>query len=309
MGVVWASTACHPSPHYPLAKPHNARDAHRSSPVAGRHEADEPSSTRLRHAGHRSDSARFAQIADRFALIVLFSGLFTEMVCTLGTTPPRVAIPPAPGGGIALHEGPTRRRHAASQLLVPQNPHTRRHGGQASRQHRAHCRLVRQNSPSTGLQRPLREKTPPASPKTPKLGCFQRAGRTISRRHDNHSAAGRTFSRTGRSNMAALKPTTPLQPLTRASMKPPSPLRAPQQQPLKPVAPLQPKNAPNTPIVHPQRRPRFQLRLGIREQRRRRFQPHAGTSEQRRRRFQPGNALHRIGKQCTSSHTITRANR
>ena len=71
--------------------------------------------------------------------------------------------------------------------------------------------------------------------------------------------------------MATLQPMTPLQPLMQASMKPPSPLHAPEQQPLKPPSPLQPKNAPKTPISHPQRRWGFQLRLALREQRRRRF--------------------------------------
>ena len=86
--------------------------------------------------------------------------------------------------------------------------------------------------------------------------------------------------------MATLQPMTPLQPLMQASMKPPSPLHAPEQRPLKPPSPLQPKNAPKTPISQPQRRRRFQLRLGRRPQRRRRFQPHTGTSAQRRWRFQ-----------------------
>ena len=71
--------------------------------------------------------------------------------------------------------------------------------------------------------------------------------------------------------MATLKPTTPLQPLMQANVKPPSPMLAPEQQPLKPPSPLQPKNTPKTPISHPQRRRRFQLRLSLREQRRRRF--------------------------------------
>ena len=96
---------------------------------------------------------------------------------------------------------------------------------------------------------------------------------------------GRTFSRTGCCDMATLKPMTPLQPLMQASMKPPSPMLTPEQQPLKPPSPLQPKNAPKTPISHPQRRWRFQLGLSLREQRRRRFQTHARTSEQRRHRF------------------------
>ena len=116
------------------------------------------------------------------------------------------------------------------------------------------CRHARQNSPNTPLPHLTREKVHPASPKTPKLGCFQ--------------PAGRTFSRTGRSDVATLKPTTPLQPLTQATMKPLAPMLAPKQQPLKPLAPLQPKNTPQTPISHPQRRRRFQARLALRVQRR-----------------------------------------
>ena len=56
-----------------------------------------------------------------------------------------------------------------------------------------------------------------------------------------------------------------------ATVKPPSPLLAPEQQPLKPTTPLRPKNAPKTPVSHPQRRWRFQMRLGMGEQRRRRY--------------------------------------
>ena len=91
---------------------------------------------------------------------------------------------------------------------------------------------------------PVREKTHPARHKTPILAHF--------------SYAGRTFSRTRRDNMATLKPTTPL--LT------------PNTGPLKPASPLRPKTAPKTPISHPQRRWRFQSRLGRCPQRRWRFQ-------------------------------------
>ena len=100
------------------------------------------------------------------------------------------------------------------------------------------------------------------------------------------SFAGRTLSRTGRSDVTTVQPPPPLRPLLQASVKPPSPLLTPQQQPLKPTTPLQPKNARKTPISHPQRRWRFQLKLDLREQRRQGFQPHTGTSKQRRRRFQ-----------------------
>ena len=107
--------------------------------------------------------------------------------------------------------------------------------------------------------------------------------------------------------MTTLKPTTPLQPLMQANVKPPSPMLAPKQRPLtppsplrplmqanvKPPSPLQPKNAPKTPISHPQRRWRFHLRLALREQRRQRFQLGLALREQRRRRF------HARDFQCT----------
>ena len=98
--------------------------------------------------------------------------------------------------------------------------------------------------PAQPLHWHFREKTRPASAKTPILGCFARAGRT--------------FSRTRRDNVATLKPTTPL--------------LAPNKGPLKPTTPLHPKTAPKTPISHPQRRWRFQSRLGRRPQRQQGFQ-------------------------------------
>ena len=126
--------------------------------------------------------------------------------------------------------------------------------------------------PARPLQRLTREKTRPARHKPPIVGHFSCAGRTLSRSHPPPDHAGRIFSRTGHSHVATAKPTTPLQPLMQASVKPPSPMLAPKQRPLKPPSPLQPKNAPKTPISHPQRRWRFQS--------------HTSTSEQRRWRFQ-----------------------
>ena len=52
----------------------------------------------------------------------LFSLFFVEVVCTVGTTQPQTVISPPPNGGIALHEAPTRRRHASRGLHVVQNP-------------------------------------------------------------------------------------------------------------------------------------------------------------------------------------------
>ena len=57
-----------------------------------------------------------------------------------------------------------------------------------------------------------------------------------------------------------------------ATLKPTTPLLASNKGALKPASPLHPKIAPKTPISHPQRRCRFQTRLGRRPQRRWRFQ-------------------------------------
>ena len=71
----------------------------------------------------RHDRHRLAQNADHLALNVPFSAFFAEVVCSLGTTSaPNAASAPAIGG-IALHGGPTRRRHASRGLHVVQNPH------------------------------------------------------------------------------------------------------------------------------------------------------------------------------------------
>ena len=58
-----------------------------------------------------------------------FSAFFTEVVCTLGTTPPQTATSPPPNGGNGVIRTTTRRRHADSQPLMLQNPHRHRHGG------------------------------------------------------------------------------------------------------------------------------------------------------------------------------------
>ena len=58
-----------------------------------------------------------------------FSPFFTEVVCTLGTTPPQTATSPPPNGGNGVIRTTTRRRHADSQPLMLQNPHRHRYGG------------------------------------------------------------------------------------------------------------------------------------------------------------------------------------
>ena len=79
------------------------------------------------------DRHRCAQNADHLAHNSPFSTFFAEVVCTLGTTPPRTTISLPPIGGIGIIRGVTRRRHADSQLLMLQNPHRRQRGG-----HREH---------------------------------------------------------------------------------------------------------------------------------------------------------------------------
>ena len=167
------------------------------------------------------------------------------------------AAGPPPNGGNGVIRGTTRRRHAANQLLILQNPHRS--------QPRAPRRLqdlgagpigAKKTRPAQPLQRLFREKVRPAHQKTPILSHCERTGRT--------------FSRTRRNNIATLKPTTPLLTLNKG--------------PPKPTTPLRPKTAPKTPISHPQRRRRFQSRLGRRPQRRRRFQTTAHLADRARLR-------------------------
>ena len=73
---------------------------------------------------HTLPEHRRAQNADHLAHNTPFSAFFTKVVCDLGATPPQVAASPSPIGGIALHEPPTRRRHAARRLRVVETPTT-----------------------------------------------------------------------------------------------------------------------------------------------------------------------------------------
>ena len=131
-----------------------------------------------------------AQNADHLAHNHPFSAFFAEVVCTLGTIPPRIGASPSPNGGIALHEGPTRRRHAPRGLHVVQNPHSHRCGGRAPPTKPGRVGWREKTPPTLPLHQHFREKTRPASPKSPKLGCFQRAGRTFSRSRTHQAAQG-----------------------------------------------------------------------------------------------------------------------
>ena len=66
---------------------------------------------------------RIRQNVDSFSHNRLSSPFFTQWVCTLVATPPQTTPAPPPIGGIALHGGSTRRRHAVRGLRVVQNPH------------------------------------------------------------------------------------------------------------------------------------------------------------------------------------------
>ena len=192
--------------------------------------------------------------------------------------PPHAATSAPRNGGNGVIRGVTRRRHAANQFLMLQNPH-RQPASCATSPTRPGRRADwrERTRPARPLQPHFREKVLPARQKTPILGCFERAGRT--------------FSRTRRDNVATLKPTTPL--------------LAPNKEALKPPSPLHPKNAPKTPISRPQRRRRFQSRLGQHPQRRRRFQSRLGQPPQRRRRFQSRLGQHPQRRQGFQSHTST----
>ena len=108
-------------------------------------------------------------------------------------------------GGIALHEGSTRRRHAARRLRVVQNPHHHRHGerqghggpGRSAReqqkpdnrtQGRPHFRY--KTLPAHPPSPHIRYKTLPAHPKWLNLALFMHAGRVLYRSHHQEAKQG-----------------------------------------------------------------------------------------------------------------------
>ena len=164
------------------------------------------------------------------------------------------AAPPPTGGNDAIQasDTPATRRQRASHGAKPpsQPPEVRRIAYKTW-----HSTGWREKTrPTPPLQQHFRERIHPARHKTPNLGHFERAGRTLSRSRPPSDQAGTTFSRTRRDNAEALKPTTPLLTPNKEALKPASPLLSPNNGPLKPTSPLHPKTAPKTPISHPQRR-------------------------------------------------------
>ena len=209
---------------------------------------------------------------------------------------------------------PTRRRHAAKELRMAQNPHHRRYearrrdwrsservegpGGGAGSRWRGRGRVgpgtvpgtvagrqARHNSPSTPSPPLNPRQNSPSNLKNIKFGVFRARRANFFTLTPTIRPCWANFFTRRTPPVATLQPMTPLQPLMQASMKPPSPLRAPEQQLLKPTTPLQPKNALKTPVSHPQRRHRFQPQARTSEQRPRRFQSHAGTNKHRQTGF------------------------
>ena len=141
---------------------------------------------------HNSD--RFRQIADPFSKTSRFWNLFTQWVCSLATTPPQTANSPPPNGGNCIIRAATRRRYPDSQLLMLQNPHhsqpeVRRIVYKSLAQHR----LVRITSPSTAPPPAFPRTTRPARHKTPILGHFSYAWRTLYRCRQQQATHGELF--------------------------------------------------------------------------------------------------------------------
>ena len=97
-----------------------------------------PLATSGSRANNTPCQARCAQNADHLAHNSPFSAFFTEVVCTLSAAPPRTATSLPQNGGNDVIRAATRRRHAASQLLMLHPP-----AGQIGNQRRAYSpRLV-----------------------------------------------------------------------------------------------------------------------------------------------------------------------
>ena len=167
-----------------------------------------------------------AQNADHLAHGSPLSAFFAEVVCSLAATPPPVGAWPTPNGGNGVIRGTTRRRHAASHLLMLQNPHRLRCGryceaDEIGGDYQAWPRRGvagderpvigdmdgaerTQDSPNKNRAGPLRYKTRPADPfspdlryktlparsRSPYLARFARAGRTLYRCHQQEAVRG-----------------------------------------------------------------------------------------------------------------------
>ena len=134
--------------------------------------------------------------------------------------------PAATQRGNCIIRTPTRRRHAASELLMVQNPH-RQPASCATSPTRPGRRADwrEKTRPTPPLQPRFREKTRPARHKPPILGHCSCAGRTSSRSHPPSDPTGRKISHTGHGNTSVLKEKSPLHEVLRTVVKHFSPTR------------------------------------------------------------------------------------
>ena len=160
---------------------------------------------------------------------------------------PSPAPPPpgrAPGGfvmpvrgGIALHEGPTLRRHAVRRLRVVQTPPPlRAWRAHATDETGRNVGWREKTRPARPFQRLFREKTRPTRPKRPKLRRFKPAGRTFSRVRADTAPQGELF-RARPGNFSNSKCSRTRRHIRAVHMKPPAPLLASCSELLKPTTP------------------------------------------------------------------------
>ena len=171
---------------------------------------------------------RICQNVDSFSHNRLFSPSFTQWVCTLAATPPQTTPAPPPIGGIALHGGSTRRRHAVRGLRVVQNPHRHRRGerrghgepGRSAHEQRQGAAIARllarglrqstalfaqqqphlaasvQNSPCTPALAACAVQNSPCSPEMAQFGAFSACRESFIPFSPPRSPAGRVLYRT-----------------------------------------------------------------------------------------------------------------
>ena len=153
----------------------------------------------------------------------------------------------------------TRRRHAASQLLMLQNPHTRRHGRRrVADKTRVQRRVARKNSPSTRHMPPVPVQNSPCSPKMALFGAFCSCWESFVPLLSPTSRAGRVFSRTSRGTITGTKETTPQHNAPSRAVKHLPPQHHTQTRAMKHFPPQHATNNPKSPIFTMQGRTFFQ---------------------------------------------------
>lgn len=118
------------------------------------------------------------------------------MVCDFGAAPPQAATSSPAIGGMTPSKPPTRRRHAAKELRMAQNPHRHRSGG---------CRIAYKNGTvSVGAtklaqQQPRRAasvQNSPCSPEMAQFGAIYACGASFVPLSPPRTQAGRILYRT-----------------------------------------------------------------------------------------------------------------